>query len=65
MENIPQSFYYVIGGLVVTNFASLVALITFIFKAGMFVADTKSGIKDAKASSVRAHVRIDKIEEKV
>ena len=59
---IPTSFYIIVGVLVVANFSSLIALATFIYKAGMFVADTKSGIRDAKDSSVRAHIRIDKLE---
>jgi outer membrane murein-binding lipoprotein Lpp len=35
----------------------------YIFKGGMFVAETKSGIKDAKDAAVRAHKRIDKLQE--
>ena len=62
---IPTSFYVIIGVLVVANFSSLLALATFIYKAGMFVADTKSGIKESKDSSVRAHKRIDKVEDKI
>jgi len=61
---IPTSFYIIVGVLVVANFSSLIALATFIYKAGMFVADTKSGIRDAKDSSVRAHIRIDKLGER-
>ena len=61
---IPTSFYIIVGVLVVANFSSLIALATFIYKAGMFVADTKSGIKDAKTSAVRAHIRIDKLGER-
>lgn len=61
--HIPQSFYIIVGVLVVANFSSLIAIITFIYKAGMFVAETKSGIKDAKDSAVRAHKRIDKLED--
>jgi hypothetical protein len=63
MANIPTSFYAIIGVLIVANFSSLIALIVFIFKAGMFVADTKAGILDAKETGVRAHKRIDKLEE--
>jgi hypothetical protein len=63
--NIPTSFYVIVGTLIVANFSSLIALVVFIFKGGMFVAKTESGIKDAKDSSVRAHKRIDKLEEKL
>jgi fructose-specific phosphotransferase system IIC component len=62
MANIPTSFYAIVGVLIVANFSSLIALIVFIFKAGMFVADTKAGISDAKETGVRAHKRIDKLE---
>lgn len=59
---IPNSFYALIGFLLVTNFATLGSLIVFIFKIGMFVSETKTGIKDAKSTAVRAHKRIDSIE---
>ena len=64
MTELPSSVYVVVGILVVTNLATVGSLIVFIFKCGLFVADTKSGIADAKASSVRAHLRIDKLEDK-
>lgn len=62
MTELPASFYAIIGILVVTNMATLFTLLTVIFKAGFFVAETKTGIKDAKDAAVRAHKRIDKIE---
>ncbi len=61
MVEIPGALYAVVGILVVTNLSTVGALIVFIFKCGMFVADTKSGIADAKATAVRAHLRLDKI----
>ncbi len=61
MTQIPSALYAIVGILVVTNLSTVGALIVFIFKCGMFVADTKSGIKDAKETGVRAHLRIDKI----
>jgi len=63
MENVPPGLYAVVGILVVTNLSTVGALIVFIFKCGMFVADTKAGISDAKDCAVRAHTRIDKIYE--
>lgn len=60
----PASLYAVVGILVVTNLSTVGALIVFIFKCGMFVASTQSGIKDAKETAVRAHLRIDKISPK-
>lgn len=59
---IPTSFYALLGFLLVSNFATLGTLIVFIFKVGMFVSDTRHGIKDAKDASVRAHNRISDLE---
>jgi hypothetical protein len=61
-DQIPPALYAVVGILVVTNLSTVGALIVFIFKCGVFVATTNAGIKDAKATAVRAHHRIDKIE---
>ena len=61
MEQIPPSFYAIVGALIVANIGVIITFITFIFKAGMFVANTKAGIKDAKDSAVRAHKRIDSL----
>ncbi len=61
MSEIPPSLYAIVGILVVTNLSTVGALIVFIFKCGMFVSETKLGIRDAKESSVRAHIRIDEI----
>lgn len=62
---LPQNFYIAIGALVICNIGVLITIITFIFKAGMFVANTKTGIKDAKDSAVRAHKRIDSVESQI
>ena len=62
---IPAIFYYVVGILILSNLGAIVSLLVFIFKAGMFVAQTKAGIKDAKDCAVRAHTSIDKIEAKL
>jgi len=59
---IPQSGYILIGALIVGNLGVILSLLTFIFKAGQFVAETKSGIKDSKDTGIRAHKRIDKLE---
>ena len=60
---LPSSFYIIIGTLVIGNLGLIITVFTFLFKAGAFVADTKSGIKDAKDAAVRAHKRIDKLED--
>ena len=62
---IPASFYAVVGVLVVGQFATLITLLTFIFKAGMFVRETQLGVKEAKESAIRAHKRIEKIEDRL
>lgn len=59
--SLPTNFYVVVGVLVVANLSVLISVITFIFKAGMFVSTTKAGIEDAKSTAVRAHKRIDKL----
>lgn len=59
MTELPASFYAVVGILTVTNLATLFALLTLIFKAGLFVAETKAGILNAHETAVRAHKRID------
>lgn len=60
---IPSSVYALIGFLIVSNLTILGSIVVLIFKAGLFVAETKANIKDAKDSSIRAHKRIDKLEE--
>jgi len=62
VTEIPPSVYYIIGTMVLANVGTIIAVISFIFKAGMFVSDTKLGIKDAKDTGVRAHKRIDSLE---
>lgn len=64
-SQIPTWVYVTIGTLVVSNLGSIISFAVFIFKCGVFVADTKSGIKDAKDTAVRAHLRIDKIKNTV
>ena len=64
MALIPTGVYVSIGVLFLGNLTVIVTLLTFIFRGGMFVAETKGGIKDAKETAVRAHKRIDEVEEK-
>jgi len=64
VATIPTSVYVSVGVLVLGNLTVILTLLTFIFKSGMFVAETKGGIKDAKDTAVRAHKRIDEVEEK-
>jgi len=59
---IPTSVYIIVGTLVIANIGTILTILTFIFKGGMFVAETRGGITDAKETGVRAHKRIDKFE---
>lgn len=61
VAEIPTSVYVTIGIMVVANLSVLVTLATMLFKAGMFVSETRTGIKDAKDCAVRSHRRQDKI----
>jgi fructose-specific phosphotransferase system IIC component len=61
---IPQSVYILVGTLIIANIGTVITVLTFIFKGGMFVAETRSGVKDAKETGVRAHKRIDVLENK-
>lgn len=63
MGDLPQSVYFVVGILVVGNLSAIAAFVVFIFKCGVFVANTQTGITIAKDMAVRAHKRIDKLEE--
>jgi hypothetical protein len=60
--SLPPVFLIAIGTLVVCNLGVIITVITFIFKAGMFVTATKMGIKDSKDAAIRAHKRIDGLE---
>ena len=65
MAELPSQFYGAIGVLVASNLAVLGSLVVLIFKGGMFVAETRGNIREAKDTAVRAHVRIDKLEERI
>jgi hypothetical protein len=62
MTEIPASLYAIIGILILTNIGAVGSMIVFIFRCGLFVANTKAGIRDAKNTAIRAHKRIDLIE---
>lgn len=62
---IPTSVYIMVGTLIVANIGTVLTVLTFIFKGGMFVAETRAGIKDAKEAAVRAHKRVDVVEKKL
>ncbi len=59
---IPTGVYVAAGAIVIANIGTILTILVFIFKGGMFVAETRAGIKDAKSTAVRAHKRIDILE---
>lgn len=61
---VSAQFTNTIGVLVISNVAVLISVIVFIFKAGMFVSETRTGITKAQETSNRAHSRIDRLEDK-
>lgn len=63
MTDLSPSAYVAVGVLVLGNLSVIITLLTFIFKSGQFVTKTDLGIKDAKETGVRAHKRIDKLED--
>lgn len=63
MAEIPASFYYVVGILVVTNLGAIGGLIMLGAKAIWYTAKADTRIDDAKSMAIRAHKRIDKLEE--
>lgn len=58
LPQLPMSFFVAIGVLVFANVSTVGALIVFIFKVGMFVADTKAGIEKSQSTANRAHARL-------
>lgn len=64
LTHVPAWFWTLVGTLILSNIGAIISLFTFIFKAGKFVANTETGIQDAKEAAVRAHKRIDILEAK-
>lgn len=62
---LPSSFYYIVGFLVVTNLSAIGGLVMIGFKTVWWASKTDSKVEESKAMAVRAHKRIDKIEEKI
>lgn len=60
---IPNSFYYLVGALILTNLGTIGSVLLFGAKAVWFIAKMDSRIHESKEVGVRAHKRIDKIED--
>lgn len=54
---LPPSFYYAVGVVVVANVGGIIKLV-------WHLAKSDSETKEAKSMAVRAHKRIDRLEEK-
>lgn len=60
--NIPPSFYYVAGVLIVTNVGTIISLFYAALKSAWWLSKLDSRVADAKQSAIRAHKRIDDME---
>lgn len=64
MTELPSSFYYVIGILVVTNLSAIGGILMVGFKTVWWASKADSRIDEAKSMAIRAHKRIDQWEDK-
>ena len=62
---LPTSFYYIIGVLVVANLGTIVSMVYAIVKAVWFFSKMDSRIDTAKDMAIRSHKRLDKLEERL
>lgn len=63
MSELPQSFYYIVGFLIITNLSAVGGLLMIGFKTVWWASKADSRIDEAKSMAIRAHKRIDKMEE--
>lgn len=61
---IPISFYYLVGTLILTNIGTIGSVLVFGGKSVWWLSKLDSRIDDAKETAVRAHIRVDKLEAK-
>lgn len=59
---IPSSFYYLVGSLIVANIGAIGTLALVAFRATWWLSKLDSRVDEAKSAAVRAHKRIDLIE---
>lgn len=60
----PLSILIFVGILVLSNIGVIITILTFIFKAGMFVSETRKGIETATKQASGAHERLNALEGK-
>jgi len=63
MIEIPSSFYYLVGSLIVANIGTIGTLAVLAFRSTWWLSKLDSRVDSARDAAVRAHKRIDKIEE--
>ena len=59
---IPHSFYYLVGCLVLANVGTIGTIAMIAFRATWWFSKLDSRVDYAKDTAVRAHKRIDKLE---
>ena len=62
MQEIPSSFYYLVGSLIVANIGAIGSIVIVAFKATWWLSKLDSRVADAQSTANRAHKRIDTIE---
>lgn len=69
MEQLPNGVYYIIGTIIVANIGTILAIwiasLKMSFWAGEKLRSIDGGIAEAKNAAVRAHKRIDIVEEQL
>lgn len=60
---IPSSVYYVAGAIILTNVGTIVSVFYAALKSAWWLSKLDSRVTDAKAMAVRAHKRLDNIED--
>lgn len=58
---IPESVYYFIGVMILTNLATIGTVCYTALKAAWWLSKLDSRVDEAKAAAVRAHQRIDAV----
>lgn len=61
--NIPNEVYYVAGVLLLANVGTIVSILFAAFKAVWWASKLDSKVEEARATAVRAHKRIDSMEQ--
>lgn len=63
MMELSHAGYYLIGALVVSNLGAIGSLLAVAFKVTWWISKLESKVEGTKEMSIRAHKRLDKIED--